>query len=151
MCVRVPTSADLSLILAGVACSKVWTEAWWWFARAQCTGIVRIYFYIGRCSFDPGMVVVRVPGKETVQCYCLYGVHFYIWRCSFNKGKPVISKMDKFSENFQRGGGVHFRSKKFHCKFFCFRNGNFGHEFLENKKLRKGGRSFPIWKISLQI
>ena len=44
--------------------------------------------------------------------------------------------MDEFPENFRRGRGGHFRSKKFHCNFFCIRNGNFGHEFPK-KKLRK--------------
>ena len=28
-------------------------------------------------------------------------------------------------------GGGHIRSKTFYCNLFCFRNGNFGHEFPE--------------------
>ena len=42
-----------------------------------------------------------------------------------------------FRKISERGGG-HFRSKKFHCNFFCFRKGNFGHEFLE-KASKRGG------------
>ena len=37
------------------------------------------------------------------------------------------------------GGGVgYFRSKQFHCNLFCFRKGNFGHEFPE-KASKRGG------------
>ena len=38
---------------------------------------------------------------------------------------------NEFPENFRKGGGGHFRSKKLHCNFFCIRNGNFGNEFAE--------------------
>ena len=58
-------------------------------------------------------------------------------------GKPVYMKVDEFPENFRREGGGHFRSKKFHCNFFCIRNGNFGHEFPE-KNSKRGRGSFPI-------
>ena len=43
-----------------------------------------------------------------------------------------------FRKISERGGG-HFRSKKFHCNFFCFRKGNFGHEFPEKASERGGG------------
>ena len=46
-------------------------------------------------------------------------------------GKPVSPDSNEFPENFRKGGGRHFRSKKFHCNFFCIRNGNFGNEFAE--------------------
>ena len=36
-----------------------------------------------------------------------------------------------FRKISERGGGGHFRSEKFHCNFFCIRNGNFGNEFAE--------------------
>ena len=42
-----------------------------------------------------------------------------------------------FRKISERGGG-HFRSKKFHCNFFCFRKGIFGHEFPE-KASKRGG------------
>ena len=51
------------------------------------------------------------------------------------------TKKGEFPENFRKGGG-HFRSKKIHCNFFCFRKGNFGHEFPE-KASKRGG-----WVIS---
>ena len=38
------------------------------------------------------------------------------------------------------GGWGHFRSKEFHCNFFCFRKGNFGHEFPEKASKRGGGQ-----------
>ena len=43
-----------------------------------------------------------------------------------------------FRKISDRGGGGHFRSKKFHCNFFCFRKGSFGHEFPE-KASKRGG------------
>ena len=49
-------------------------------------------------------------------------------------GKPVDTKTDEFPENFRKGGGGFFRSKKFQCNFFCFRKGNFGHEFPEKNR-----------------
>ena len=63
-----------------------------------------------------------------------------------------------FRKISERGGGGHFRSKKFHCVFFCFKYANFGHDFPE--KRQKGGgvisdlkifianlvRFGPVWK-----
>ena len=69
-----------------------------------------------------------------------------------------------FRKISERGGGGHFRSKKFHCVFFCFKNANFGHDFPE--KRQKGGvgvisdlkhfvanlvRFGPVWKKNWNI
>ena len=51
-----------------------------------------------------------------------------------------------FRKISERGGG-HFRSKKFHCNFFCIRNGNFGNEFAEKIAMKfseKGGGQRPF-------
>ena len=37
-----------------------------------------------------------------------------------------------------RQHSFHFRSEKIHCNYFCFRKGNFGHEFPE-KASKRGG------------
>ena len=54
-----------------------------------------------------------------------------------DKGSPSFPISMNFRKISERGGGGHFRSKKFHCNFFYFKNGNFGHDFPE--KLPKGG------------
>ena len=85
-----------------------------------------------------------ISQKNCVKCDLLWVKSksiFKVTQCA-KLGKPVSTKTDEFLENFRRGGGGHFRSKKFHCNFFCIRNGNFGHEFLE--KTSKRGGSFPI-------
>ena len=46
-------------------------------------------------------------------------------------GKPALSKTDEFLKKIRTGGNGHIRSKTFYCNLFCFRNGNFGHEFPE--------------------
>ena len=61
----------------------------------------------------------------------------YKWSASL--GKPVYSNIDEFPENFRKGGGGHFRSKKFHCVFFCFKYANFGHDFPEKRQKGGGG------------
>ena len=43
---------------------------------------------------------------------------FTLGRNRFNLGKTTSTRFDEFSENFPRGGGCHFRSKKFGCRFF---------------------------------
>ena len=40
-------------------------------------------------------------------------------------GVTGFPKMDVFLENFRRGGGGHFRSKKLHCRFCWFQSGIF--------------------------
>ena len=51
--------------------------------------------------------------------------------------------------------GCHFRSKKFHCNFFCIRNGNFGNEFAEKIAMKfseKGaGGSKAVQKFSKNL
>ena len=73
------------------------------------------------------------------------------------KGSLYFQKAMNFRKISERGGG-HFRSKKFRCVFFCFKNANFGHDFPE-KRQKKGGvisdlknfvanlvRFGPVWK-----
>ena len=47
--------------------------------------------------------------------------------------------LDEFSENFRKGGGGHFRSKKFRCGFF----GNFGGVKTMNFRKKGGGHANP--------
>ena len=71
-----------------------------------------------------------------------------------SQGSLSPPKRMNFRKISERGGGGHFRSKKFHCNFFYIRNGNFGHEYWgknRNEIFRKrgaGGGSKAVRKFS---
>ena len=46
-------------------------------------------------------------------------------------GKLPPTKTDEFSEKFRRGGGGHFQSKNFCCKFWTFEQGFFGIKMIK--------------------
>ena len=61
----------------------------------------------------------------------------------------VVPYMDFFLEKVRRGGG-HFRSNKFHCRFFVFKTVYFGPKFWKKRdeefqnEGRGGARSFNL-------
>ena len=65
------------------------------------------------------------------------------------KGKPVVSEMDEFLENFRRGGGGRFRSKKFRCNFFALETALLVMNFRKNFEIGGGIISDPTNSVAI--
>ena len=68
---------------------------------------------------------------------------------TFNLGKPVSPDSNEFPENFRKGGGAFSDLKNFIAIFLHLKQ--LFLSWISRKTSKKGGGSFPIWKISLQI